>query len=120
MMVGEIEGYSIEKRYVRKDGTRVWVDLTVSSLRSASGVSCFVSVVEDITERRLGELVPDPLTERELGVLLLVADRRTNGEIARALSYSVGRVIAKLGVRNRALAAERAVEIGLIPPPDHR
>lgn len=125
MMVGEIETYSMEKRYVKKGGRRVWVDLTVSSLRSASGgVGCFVSVVEDITERKLAELVPDPLTGRELEVLELVARRRTNEEISRGLSYSVGtvklhvgRVIAKLGVRNRAHAATRAVEIGLIPPP---
>jgi PAS domain S-box-containing protein len=125
MLLGEIEAYSIEKRYVRKDGRRVWVDLTVSALRSASGdLACFVSVIEDITGRKLDELVPEPPTPRELEVLGLVARRRTNGEIAEALNYSVatvklhvGRLISRLGVQNRATAAERAVEIGLIPPP---
>ena len=125
MKLGEIEGYSMEKRYIRKDGGRVWVELTVSSLRSAAGgISCFVSVIEDVTPRKLAELVPDPLTARELEVLGLLARRRTNGEIARLLSYSVGtvklhvgRIIAKLGVCNRARAVEKAVEIGLIPPP---
>ena len=125
MLLGEIEGYSIEKRYVRKDGLRVWIDLTVSALRDASGgISCFVSVVEDITGRKLEKLVPDPLTEREFEVLRLLTRQRTNVEIAEALRYSVGtvklhvgRVIAKLGARNRARAAERAVENGLIPPP---
>ena len=110
---------------MRKDGRRVWITLARSALRAASGeVNCFVSVVEDITGRKLAELVPDPLTGRELEVLGFVARRRTNGEIAGALNYSVGtvklhvgRIIAKLGVGNRAQAAERAVEIGLIPPP---
>ncbi len=125
MLVGEIETYSMEKRYVKKDGRRVWVELTVSSLRSSSGgVGCFVSVIEDITGRKLTELVPDAPTPRELEVLGLIVRRRTNGEIAEALNYSVGtvklhvgRIIAKLGARNRAEAAGRAVEIGLIPPP---
>lgn len=124
MMVGEIETYSMEKRYVKKDGRRVWVELTVSSLRSSSGgVGCFVSVVEDITARKIAELVPDPLKDREKEVLGLVARRRTNEEISRELSYSVGtvklhvgRIIAKLGARNRTEAADRAVEIGLISP----
>lgn len=123
--LGEIEDYSIEKRYVRKDGRRVWITLTRSALRAASGeISCFVSVIEDVTERKLAELVPDPLTERETKVLGLVNKRRTNYEIARELSFSegmirhhVGRILKKLGARNRARAAERAVEIGLIPPP---
>jgi PAS domain S-box-containing protein len=124
MLLGEIETYSMEKRYVKKGGARVWVDLTVSSLRSGSGgISCFVSVVEDITERKLEEMMPDPLTGRELEVLRLVAGGRTNREIAKTLNYSVGmvkihvgRIIAKLGARNRSGAAERAVEIGLIFP----
>lgn len=83
-----------------------------------------VSVIEDITERKLAELVPERPTAREMEVLGLVARRRTNGEIAEASSYSVGtvklhvgRIIAKLGARNRTEAADRAVEIGLIPPP---
>ena len=125
MIVGEIDGYSMQKRYVKRDGRRVWVELTVSALRAAGGgLACFVSVVEEVTARKLAELVPDPLTVREAEVLGLVAQRQTNGEIAGTLNYSVGtvklhvgRIIAKLGVQNRAQAAGRAVEIGLMPPP---
>ena len=103
----------------------MWVEITVSALRAASGKpACLVSVIEDITPRKLAELVPDPLTDREREVLGLVGERRTNGEIAATLNYSVGtvklhvgRIIAKLGVQNRTQAAERAVEIGLMPPP---
>ena len=125
MLVGEIDAYSMEKRYIRKDGRRVWIGLAVSSLRAASGeIYCFVSVIEDITDRKLRELVPDPLTEREAEVLELAARRRTNADIAEELSYSegmirhhVGSVLKKLGTKNRTQAAERAVEIGLISPP---
>ncbi|HEX2107756.1 MAG TPA: PAS domain S-box protein, partial [Rubrobacteraceae bacterium] len=53
LLAGEIDTYSMEKRYVKKDGSAVWVNLTVSLVREASGSpKYFVSVVEDISERR--------------------------------------------------------------------
>jgi PAS domain S-box-containing protein len=53
---GELDTYLMEKRYVRKDGTIVWVHLTVSAVRNASGkMKHFISVVEDIGSRRDGE-----------------------------------------------------------------
>ncbi len=56
MMAGEIETYSMEKRYFRKGGSVVWIDLTVSLVRGASGEPrYFVGVIEDITERRRTE-----------------------------------------------------------------
>jgi PAS domain S-box-containing protein len=53
---GKVDKYSIEKRYVRKDGSIVWVNLKVSAVRDASGkLKHFISVVEDIDERRGAE-----------------------------------------------------------------
>jgi PAS domain S-box-containing protein len=53
---GEIPTYSIEKRYFRKDGSIVWVTLTVSLLRDTAGApQCYISVIEDITGRKLAE-----------------------------------------------------------------
>ena len=122
LLAGEIQTYSIEKRYVRKDGRRVWVNLTVSPVHAPSGEpDYFVSVVEDVTARKLGELVPDPLTPRELEVLRQIATSRTNKEAAESLSYSnstvkleVQHIIRKLGVENRWQAAIKAGEIGLV------
>ena len=49
----KIKTYSIEKRYITKDGPIVWVNLTVSLLRETSEEpKYFISVVEDITERK--------------------------------------------------------------------
>ena len=36
-LAGEIETYAMEKRYVRKDGSLVWINLTVSLVRHADG-----------------------------------------------------------------------------------
>lgn len=53
LIAGEIETYSMEKRYIRKDGSVVLVELTVSMVSEPSGgPGYFVSVVEDITERK--------------------------------------------------------------------
>lgn len=53
LLAGELNTYSIEKRYVRKEGSIVWVNLTVSLQRSGQGKpQNFISVVEDITERK--------------------------------------------------------------------
>src|SRR5689334_788511 len=37
LLAGEIETYSMEKRYVRKDRSLVWVNLTVSLARTPRG-----------------------------------------------------------------------------------
>ncbi|HKC85344.1 MAG TPA: PAS domain S-box protein, partial [Blastocatellia bacterium] len=53
LLAGEIENYSKEKRYFRKDSSIVWVNLTVSLARKADGSpDYFVSVIEDISARK--------------------------------------------------------------------
>lgn len=125
LLAGRTGPYSVERRYIGKDGQVVWVDLSVSLVRKrSSGEPDYLAcVARDVTERKLRELVPDPLTPREIEVLRLVASGRTNREVARLLSYSVGmikhhvqRIIAKLGVPSRGEAATKAVNIGLLPP----
>ena len=53
---GGRETYTVEKRYLKKDGTQVWGNTTVSMVREAGGgPKYFVGVVEDITERKAAE-----------------------------------------------------------------
>ena len=52
----EIETYSIEKRYLQKDKTIVWVNLTVSLVREDTGEPrYFIAVVENISNRKEAE-----------------------------------------------------------------
>ncbi|MBD9357210.1 ATP-binding protein [Methylomonas albis] len=56
LLAGEIPNYSMEKRYIRKGGELIWINLTVALVRSADASSnYFISVIEDITERKLFE-----------------------------------------------------------------
>ena len=50
---GELPEYKIEERFLRRDGTVIWVNLTVSIVRSATGDPLYlVAFIEDITDRR--------------------------------------------------------------------
>ena len=50
---GEIDTYSMEKRYLQKDHEIVWINLTVSLFREDTGEpSYFIAVVQDISERK--------------------------------------------------------------------
>jgi PAS domain S-box-containing protein len=53
---GKVDGYGVDKRDLRKDGTTVWIRRTVSCVRESDGsVDYFVAVVEDIAARKCAE-----------------------------------------------------------------
>ena len=54
---GNINSYSIEKHYIKKDRTVVWVNLTVSMVRESSiNQQYIIGVIEDISERKKTEV----------------------------------------------------------------
>ncbi len=66
LLAGEIDTYRMEKRYLRKNGTVVWVFLTVSMVREASGKpKYFICVMEDITDRKRMEEALTEIREAE-------------------------------------------------------
>ena len=67
------------------------------------------------------DVLPEPLSEREIELLMLIASGSSNKEIAETLFITEGTVknhithiLGKLGVRDRTQAALKAKEIGLI------
>lgn len=78
----------------------------------------------DEMQRRLGasQRLEDPLSERELEVLILLASGKTNREVARDLFVSVGTVKShtgniyrKLNAKNRTEALAQARKLKLLP-----
>jgi len=52
MLAREINTYALEKRYIRKNGDVVWINLTVSLVWKVDGTpDYFISVIEDISAR---------------------------------------------------------------------
>ncbi len=67
---GELPTLSIEKRYLRPDGTVVWASVSASCVRDTSGTALYlIGQIEDITERRAMRehlahaAIHDPLTD---------------------------------------------------------
>ena len=57
MLRGESSEYGVEKRYVRKDGSVVWVaeNVAVSGARGDGKPSLTVAIIQDVTGRKRGE-----------------------------------------------------------------
>ena len=55
-MVGDIDVYALEKRYVRKDGQSVWIELSASRVDDVNGMPLYgIRVAHDITEDKRAE-----------------------------------------------------------------
>ena len=68
ILAGEIDRYSMEKRYIHKDSSVIWVNLTVSLVPDElRGEKHFIVVVEDISTRKTAEAtVKTSLEEKEV------------------------------------------------------
>lgn len=56
LAAGEIEQHTMEKRYLRKNGATVWVELTARPLRGAAGQPLhYLALTQDITARKQAE-----------------------------------------------------------------
>jgi PAS domain-containing protein len=57
LLRGDLPSFMIEKRYLRSDGSTVWVALAVSLMRNALGQPQYLlGVVNDISDRKQAEL----------------------------------------------------------------
>ena len=62
---GEIRSFAMEKRYIRKDGSIVWVNLTVSPMWQPGEVPSYrIAVIEDITERKRAQAALQEYSDR--------------------------------------------------------
>jgi len=62
ILAGETDQYRMEKRFIRKDGTAIWIDLAAGCVRKSDGsVDYFVALLEDISDRKEAEAEKDRL-----------------------------------------------------------
>ncbi|MBE0534022.1 MAG: PAS domain S-box protein [Phycisphaerae bacterium] len=96
MAAGQLERYSVEKRFIHKQGHPVWARLTLSLARDAEGRPDYeIAAIEDITERKQAEEALESERSRlqavldSLPVAVWFADR--NGTVVKT-SQAVDRV----------------------------
>ncbi len=94
ILSGEIDNCSMEKRFVRKDRSLVWVNLTISLVRDPAGKPRhFITVVEDITERKRAEDAMRGLNRR-----LIQAQEKERALLARELHDDLTQRLAVLAI----------------------
>jgi len=98
---GEIDSYHREKRYLRKDGSILWADLTVSLVRTSDEEEPMniVSHVQDITGRKESELLFSAIFEDSVVPKLIADDSR--------------RIVDLNGAAAELLGVEREAALGL-------
>ncbi len=99
LIEGKTDRVSAERRYVRKDGSELWVGITAGPLRDSKGeVVCGLLMVEDITHRKRAES-----EERRYAQNLLSAIEEERSRVARDLHDEIGQSLAFVCMQLRAL-----------------
>ncbi len=93
LLAGKIGHYSLEKRYLQKDGGIIWVNITVSPLwKPGETPSRNIVVAEDITERK----------RMQAEILALSVTDQLTGLHNRRGFLSLAEQQLKLAIRNRS------------------
>jgi PAS domain S-box-containing protein len=72
LLHGQIRNFSREKRYLRQDGSVLWVNLTVSPMwKVGEAPNYHIAVVEDITARKAAETERDRLFNLSIDMLCI-------------------------------------------------
>ncbi len=99
LRAGEIDTYELEKRYVRKDGTVAWVNLTASLVRDPAGrPSYYVAAAEDVAARKAVEQdLRDAVAARDEFMQIAAHELRTPLTSLRLQVESLRTVLARGG-----------------------
>lgn len=96
LIEGDTESYSIEKRYLARDGHAIWALLSVSAVRDGNGgIRYFVNQIQDISERkRIQEQLQrsnDDLSQAVVGLRRYEDELLRIHELSQQLMVSVDR-----------------------------
>ncbi len=95
LWAGRIKSYSVEKRYLKRDGTDLWVRVSAAMVRTSEGNPvCSVGFLEDISSRKHMEAE----IERVQKELVLASRHAGMAEVATNVLHNVGNVLNSVNV----------------------
>jgi PAS domain S-box-containing protein len=93
VLAGEISSYSVEKRYICKNGALVWTNVTVSLIRDVLGEPSYaIAAIEDISDRKQAEAALRQQLKRERLVIAILERIRSSLNLAEILTKTVDEV----------------------------
>ena len=84
LLAGDVAEFTVEKRYIRKDGSPIWVQVTITLIRDTDARSLrSISIIQDISARKLAEetlrfqkALLESQSETSIDGILVVSDER--------------------------------------------
>lgn len=74
MLDGEIPSYTCEKRYIRRDGSRIWVRVTSARAAIYDGRPYRISVIQDISEQKRADAAQYESAQRMRAIVETAVD----------------------------------------------
>jgi PAS domain S-box-containing protein len=101
LWAGRRNSYSLDKRYVRRDGSELWVRVTAAMVRTPEGAPvCTVGFLEDISARKEMEFQ----VERAQKALVDASRQAGMAEVATNVLHNVGNVLNSVNVSASVVA----------------
>lgn len=107
MLSREISRYSMEKRYIRKDGSTVWILLTVALVWKDDKPDYFISIIEDIERRRKAEEALEKAIEWQRKARLATLNQMEDAIRARREAEAANAALRELNATLEARVRER-------------
>ncbi len=110
---GEIKNYNIEKRYIKKNGEIIWVDIDVAIMKDENSSEVLLGMIQDISEKKQAEI--DLKTTNEKLNKSIEELKATQKQLIESEKLAaLGQLIAGIGHElNTPLAAIKAAQNNL-------
>lgn len=123
LLAGEIDVYALDKRFIRPDGSIVWVHLIVASLVLSEDNQCnHIAMIKDITERKM---IEEKLLESERSKSVLLSHLqgmayRCNYDREWTMKFVSSGCLALTGYTEEALLDNKELSFNDLIAPEHR